>query len=1023
MIQTQLFIDSGRQKETSYAISEIEVLSENTVYNATITLSLNGYDYPIVIDSNVPSVIAAFITQAVNATGTHRSSVLTGTSRVKIEPLTSGPQPPTAMNAGNSSATFAVTNETGIVITADPEWQSADMDAGIEITIKDSIKKAKDVGKVFTAFTLPFKLPASKANNIIFKRFSSNKIYEGFDPRRKYAARIKLNGVDFKSGYIKLGKVDMRNNQPFSYSVQFFGELASLKDTIGDGQLKDLRGLSKYTFPFTDENVILGFETGFDVVVNDSSGERETTVIQVIDPPTASGDITLAMNLIPYDLYLIGGGGTTAESTADSLANQINYIEGYGAAVYNERFVYILADDVGAQNNATLIGATEIGMTYTIATPIEGSTVPQEGPPTTIVPNNQGMFKFPFISHTRGFEYTKNADGLEGNHEGLHRLLTDDEKDNYYRNPTAPFTIGLQTDSYPLVQQDKLNRFDLKPAIKLPYIFDAISESYPSIIWDTEWLFGSSTVTKSPIKDMYMWMHNRKGNIGGGEFSYIKELKNRDAGALDGEWEYWLGSNSNFDARPFSLVPNLFKNWDFKLYVENIQGDGDMTLHIYVYDSDTLDELAHEEHTGDGTDPEMEVTLNYPYGSFQECVDQGGGEQRNFFIRTEIICDTAIGEMRPRIDVTQWGNDQLGIWSKEVTYGNGTGNDKVIVLPNIDPALLMPKYKIMDFLSDLFKMYNLVAFEVPQDDGSIKIKITSYDYYINNGVKRDITKYIDITKGTVERISPFAIVDYSFAKKSTFLAINQEEITGDHFGEASFNVARFSEGQSGSNSFLFDGGKYNVKISQEKMMFERMNDEPNKALSPIQWGWMVNDNKENVPEPVLGKPLLLYCVNKLIGGILQDDYTIEWGTQHRSTTMVIPSNVNASGEQTLHFNSEYDEYHRNINRNSLFLKYHSNMIEGIYSGFAKKIKITAHLPPLVFNSLKLSDTIIVDNISYFIDEMDINITTGKTKFSLLRVTDIKTRLEGRDEGEEAWQDADVNWDDDIRNWEVKRETT
>ena len=133
MIQTQLFIDSGRQKETSYAISEIEVLSENTVYNATITLSLNGYDYPIVIDSNVPAVIAAFITQAVNATGTHRSSVLAGTSRVKIEPLTSGPQPPTAMNAGNSNATFAVTNETGVVITADPEWQSADMDAGIKI--------------------------------------------------------------------------------------------------------------------------------------------------------------------------------------------------------------------------------------------------------------------------------------------------------------------------------------------------------------------------------------------------------------------------------------------------------------------------------------------------------------------------------------------------------------------------------------------------------------------------------------------------------------------------------------------------------------------------------------------------------------------------------------------------------------------------------------------------------------------------------------------------------------------------
>ena len=50
----------------------------------------------------------------------------------------------------------------------EPNWLLADTPEKENITIKDSIKKSKDVGKVFTAYTNPFKMPASKRNNIIF---------------------------------------------------------------------------------------------------------------------------------------------------------------------------------------------------------------------------------------------------------------------------------------------------------------------------------------------------------------------------------------------------------------------------------------------------------------------------------------------------------------------------------------------------------------------------------------------------------------------------------------------------------------------------------------------------------------------------------------------------------------------------------------------------------------------------------------------------------------------------------------
>ena len=323
----------------------------------------------------------------------------------------------------------------------------------------------------------------------------------------------------------------------------------------------------------------------------------------------------------------------------------------------------------------------------------------------------------------------------------------------------------------------------------------------------------------------------------------------------------------------------------------------------------------------------------------------------------------------------------------------------------------MPDYKAIDFLSDLFKLYNLVAFEEVQYDGSYKINIQSYDYYINSGVKLDITKYIDIAKSSVERISPYSIVEYSFAKPKTFLAINQKEITGDDFGNATFNMDSFSEGVLASDSLLFDGGKYEVKPKLEKMMYERLKDSE-KILTPIQWGWFVNDNKENLPEPAIGKPLFMFIVGRDI-----TEYRIRWADNYnQGTTCMTPANVSDNGRQTLHFNAEFDEYTLNENEFSLFNNFHSNYIDSIYSPFAKKINVEAYLPPLFFYNLKLNTTIIIDNISYFIDTMDINITTSKVKFSLLRTTDIETRLEGKDANQIDWENETVLWSTETKNW-------
>ena len=868
-----------------------------------------------------------------------------------------------------------------------PNWLKADMDASESITIKDSIKKSKDVGKVFTAYTNPFNLPASKSNNIIFKRFSNNKVYEGFDPRRKYDARIQLNGVDFKKGYIRLNKVSLVDGLPNKYDVQFFGELASLKDTLSETKLRDLNGLSKYSFPFNYTNVRKGFESGFDVVIADGAGLREETSIAINQVPSVTGEAIVSLNGTAHYFQVSGGAGATTTSVASNIAYEINLIDGYtSASAYG---IVLVVSDVNQVETALSFSAgTATGLQFTVNIIQTGTDVPQSFTDVSLVNNTNGMFKFPMLSHTRGFEYTKTI-GTLTEYEGFHRLYSDTEKE----------------DDRPLTPADMLDIIDLKPAIRLPYIFQAIEETFSNITFNKDWLFGEGNIrSASPINEMYLWLHNRKGFLSdNSDFVWQRLIKTAGAGEEQGELELVSGTDI---LRPIVVQINDVQDIEISCIfkAESILGTGKFEVKVDIFKDDPSEPVYSETSNFDdidGSDPTNSLTFNSRY-----YVPQSAGE---YYVSLTVVCDASILSFNPKVDLIVANVEDEGEYRRQFKAGGISG--RVLTLSNINPKELMPDYKAIDFLSDLFKLYNLVAFEEVQYDGSYKINIQSYDYYINSGVRLDITKYIDIAKSSVERISPYSIVNYSFAKPKTFLAINQKEITGDDFGNATFNMDSFSEGVLASDSLLFDGGKYEVKPKLEKMMYERLKDSEN-ILTPIQWGWFVNDNKKNIPEPAIGKPLFMFIVGRDI-----TEYPIRWADSYnQGTKCMTPSNVSDNGMQTLHFNAEFDEYTLNVNEDSLFDNFHSNYINSIYSPFAKKINVEAYLPPLFFYNLKLNTTIIIDNISYFIDTMDINITTSKVKFSLLRTTDIETRLEGKDANQIDWENETVLWSTETKTW-------
>ena len=120
------------------------------------------------------------------------------------------------------------------------EGERAEMSDFEGVTITDTIKDVRDVNKVFTEYSQTFSLPASKTNNKIFKHYYNSDIINGFDARIRVPAKLQLNSIPFKEGYIKLEGVDLRNNAAHTYRITFFGNTISLKNLLGEDLVSSL---------------------------------------------------------------------------------------------------------------------------------------------------------------------------------------------------------------------------------------------------------------------------------------------------------------------------------------------------------------------------------------------------------------------------------------------------------------------------------------------------------------------------------------------------------------------------------------------------------------------------------------------------------------------------------------------------------------------------------------------------------------------------------------------------------------
>ena len=280
----------------------------------------------------------------------------------------------------------------------------------------------------------------------------------------------------------------------------------------------------------------------------------------------------------------------------------------------------------------------------------------------------------------------------------------------------------------------------------------------------------------------------------------------------------------------------------------------------------------------------------------------------------------------------------------------------------------LPDIKIIDFLSGLFKMFNLTAYV--ENHGTIKVQ--TLDSFYASGTDYDITKFVDFKSSQVDVALPYNQINFKYKDTDYFLAKDHLERFGKQWGTEEYNA-----GESD-----LDGGSYNVELPFAHFKYERLIDINTNTDIDVMYGYAVNENQE----PRLGSPLLTYIVRQTSATAIS--FVDGSNTNNSITTYNIPSNslsiTGTSDLDNLNFYNETNEYTKtNVFKDTLFKKYYSTYVGDVFNERNRITKVTAYLPLRILLNYSLADIFIIRGNRYKINSIKTNLTTGKSDIELL----------------------------------------
>ena len=603
--------------------------------------------------------------------------------------------------------------------------------------------------------------------------------------------------------------------------------------------------------------------------------------------------------------------------------------------------------------------------------------------------------------YTHDYTSTNVKTGLQsGLYSGkiIYPLISHTKRFFYDSAPSAPFYSGNL--HYNTTQNNIGLAFDdLKPAIKCMTIIEAIEIKYG--ISFTRDFFNETS--GSAFSNLFLWLSRNKGPVGGDENQ--EETLSR----ICGPWGYSsgdLGFNISGDTWTVSTSGHT-RRYDAQLTITTAGANQSIPYTVKAIDyvtGNTLAQLA----LGSGASRDFTVQLISTF------------ELVNYKIKWIVESNTNLS-FTPTLNMTEYilnPATQTPTGTNTAVFNiGGTGasiatTGEIIITDNV------PKIKTIDFLTGLFKMFNLTAYYIDDvaDADFEKIYVDTLDNFYADAINNpssgsyDISSMMNISNTNVDAPISYTGIDFNYEEPSTLLAINHKEQFNDVFGDERTRISGIDEGEI-----------YSVDTPFEHMKFERIidgnqtgtspysetitDDYPAPYITDILWGYSADgdfDSKTDVTpatgnySPVLTSPLVFYAIQETG---LSSGTGIKWisdGTPIDIVQYYRPSNTNEDEDAstapafTINFDNEIDEWNLtdyDVNTNSLFKKFYANYVDSLFDSKKRMYKIKAYLSTEVFINMRLNDRFIINNRAFTINSIKTNLKTELSEIELLNVVD------------------------------------
>lgn len=467
-------------------------------------------------------------------------------------------------------------------------------------------------------------------------------------------------------------------------------------------------------------------------------------------------------------------------------------------------------------------------------------------------------------------------------------------------------------------------------ALKVGRILDEIENAYGITF--------NGSLTENYVRDLYLWLSkidkDRTTSLYGEYASSLSPTTTSHPNAT--VWEGIYIVNNTPINRPFRVRARTSKG---KVTVRLFSGYGN----TYVV----------EENTNSYSDW---LQLDYGFGQFDFLVEDSTGGDANLFI-----------------DVEYWDGFS---WNTE----NFT--DVVTLITSTQYKVLdrLPDMKVADFLSTLFKMFNLVA----EMDGELNITTKPYDVFMSTGEEFDACPYVTVDDYDVLRPNVYSAADFKFSDPKTALEVGYTTVNSKNYGQLIYELV-------GEDNKKLEGELYEVKLDTQRMPLEPLTNESTSTLTPIVHAYFADTSfKEQEVKPAF--TYIAYTGNDSAYAIAYDTGTTVTSVQ----SYFMPSNVYANNQIPtkdnalvgLYFDEELNEHGtaEQLTGLSLWSLFYRGSTAIAFDEYKRSVNFKAYFTTKALRDLSLADVLEVRNNRYIINSLTINYATG--------VTDIDCTLVG-----------------------------